>query len=1094
MATTTQRPDHAPAPATGGRERRITEFRPEDAAAVAEMFMASQEGWPGGFWGGLHVGPEQVLELQRGCAPLATFRAWYGDACAGYCSFYDYPDEPGLAGYVGLLNAATAFHGRGHGRDLLRAALQRGMELGYRRIDLHTWQGNMRAVPLYKKSGYYWVPDSSVHMENYLPLLLHQPLLADFWAEADWYRAMLRDLSVREDLYLDGKMRVYPYEFRHGDRYVKALIDATARGLTALETERWKLRCRVDDRTLIIGRPRTVRWEVENRTGRPLALTLLASAGDGLHLAKEVTVSVRDRYTAEAELTADPDYAPPEPGRPAPMIESLLLVDGVPLHLETGVRVTPPVLVRLSPGRVGLLPGRRKELAVQVVNRLEEPATATLVIAPSPGLTLTPTERRQQPGEALEVPVELEAEGYGGSLLGATAQRSGLPALEVRGSVQAGGDTIPLQPLRLPLAAVQPGEVAAYEADTLPALHAERDTRGREVIVESSALRLVAGTRSGRFHLEDAETGRWLAGGEVQAGPPFSWSAQAHVRHQVAVERQDGAVTLLLRGPAPHLPAAIAEHRLRLSADGLLAITTTLTNSGAAPLEAQAGLDIWAGDLKTRVLPTMQGVVRTGLPEFPDWNEPALLRPGQFREGWLAGEGEGTVVGLLWSELARLEPRDWGLAELRQGEGTLAPGERRTLPPVYLYAGPGDWTTVRSRWRSLVAPNAPRQDPPTREAVELVGAAGAALLLAGQANRLTLSSLTERLVEGELRFMPPDGWLVEPAQQAVGGLRLGRDQALECRAEHAAARPAAAALRAVLRSERREERVFDGALLDLGGHPGGVRLGEGSRDGRRLLTVDNGHLRLSLAPDFLGSVVALETVADGVYHLHSAFPEPREFGWMRPWYGGLYAAVYSPGIGEFPDAGRLDEETFQVEPAEEPGQDGRTWTGLAVSTALHGRGLAGLALRAVYLTLPGSNLLALRLTLRNATSATLGVEAALVAYLQPGGAVEDAELLLDPAGRRRLRRAQRTIDVAADRWIAARNPASGTTIALVPTRGPDARVVGVDWGGLGVHLGLRFQPRLEPHGEQSALAYLALARDEAEAAAYRPLEGAEGLL
>src|SRR5438270_5285751 len=35
---------------------------------------------------------------------------------------------------------------RSHGRDLLKAALQRCIALGYRRLDLHTWPGNMKAI------------------------------------------------------------------------------------------------------------------------------------------------------------------------------------------------------------------------------------------------------------------------------------------------------------------------------------------------------------------------------------------------------------------------------------------------------------------------------------------------------------------------------------------------------------------------------------------------------------------------------------------------------------------------------------------------------------------------------------------------------------------------------------------------------------------------------------------------------------------------------------------------------------------------------------------------------------------------------------
>src|SRR5262249_36729579 len=161
-------------------------------------------------------------------------------------------------------------------------AVRRSVELGYRRLDLGTWPGNMKAVPLYKKTGFCWVPGTDVHMENYVPLLLSTPALAGFWQEADWYGAQLRNLEVAEDRTEEGGMRIYRYEFRHGNRCVKATIDATAKGLTALETERWRISCSVDHHRLIVGRRGMLRWEIENRTGAALPVTLLASAGTGL--------------------------------------------------------------------------------------------------------------------------------------------------------------------------------------------------------------------------------------------------------------------------------------------------------------------------------------------------------------------------------------------------------------------------------------------------------------------------------------------------------------------------------------------------------------------------------------------------------------------------------------------------------------------------------------------------------------------------------------------------------------------------------------------------------------------------------------------
>jgi hypothetical protein len=130
---------------------------------------------------------------------------------------------------------------------------------------------------------------------------------------------------------------------------------------------------------------------------------------------------------------------------------------------------------------------------------------------------------------------------------------------------------------------------------------------------------------------------------------------------------------------------------------------------------------------------------------------------------------------------------------------------------------------------------------------------------------------------------------------------------------------------------------------------------------------------------------------------------------------------------------------------------------------------------------------------RNHTSATLQAEAALAAFLQTGGTTADAELLLDQEGRLRLLRAQRTTGVGGEEWAAVRNPRDGRTAALICSRPAGAHVQRTDWGTLGAHLGVTASLRLGPQEEQSFLAFLALARDEAEARAYRVLSGCRGL-
>jgi hypothetical protein len=891
-------------------------------------------------------------------------------------------------------------------------------------------------------------------------------------------------------------MRVYPYEFRHGNRYVRATIDATAKGLTALETERWRVSCTVDDRRLIVGRTRTVRWEVENRTGRPLSLTLLAAAGAGLRLAREETVVVADRHVAEAALTVEADYQRPVFGQRAPRVESLLLLDGLPIRLETGVEIKQPLEIRFEPRRVSLVPGQPRDVILQVHNNMGEAATAHLALAPSPALAVWPTEGEKPHDASPSLDLTVDGESYAGTVLRASAAVAGAHMLEIRTTATAEGETFAMAPLHLPLPAAGPGELVALTADGVDDEETEEDVRDREVRIEGATHRLVVRLRQGRYHLEDALTGAHLAGGLVLAGPPFNWLAQSRVCHDATIERHDGALAVILRGRLPHFPDAVVEHELRLAPDGLLRLETALANAGHEDRELQGAVWVWnnRGELPTIVLPTVHGLVASADVEFPDWGDLALQDPAVFAEGWIACQGDGRVVGLLWSAVSRVEADRWRF-QVVQDPGRLRPGERRVLSPLYIYAGPGDWRTVRARWRGLVQPDASPHNPRTREVVELAaGAIPTALLAGATPNRVTLSSLANREATGRLVIAAPAGWEISPAVHEVSGLRVGRSHEADVAVRNTEHGPRAAAVKASLRTERTAQVVFDGAVLDLSDTAGAVTIDEETREGQRVLVVDNGYLRFRLAPEFLGSVIALETVADGVNHLLSAFPTPRELAWWRPWYGGLHAAIYGPGLGEFPGVARLCEETFTAQEATQAGHDGRIWRGLTVRSMLRGKGLRGLEVAATYLTLPGSNLLAARVAVCNHTGATLPVQATVVAYLQPGGTVDGAELLLDVAGRRRLLRAQRSEQVSADGWVGVRNSQTGRTLALVcGAHEAGARVIGVDDGALGAHSGARVTLHLGPGEERGALSFLALARDEDEARAYRVLAGTQEL-
>ena len=124
----------------------IKTYEPSDAASIARMWNESDDGWPGGFTGGVPFTEEVVRRWLNEDRYLDVFLVVADERVAAYCSVYEYASEP-TAAYVALLNCHPAYWKRGFGRELLKKSVARATALGYKRLDLHTWPGNMRAVP-----------------------------------------------------------------------------------------------------------------------------------------------------------------------------------------------------------------------------------------------------------------------------------------------------------------------------------------------------------------------------------------------------------------------------------------------------------------------------------------------------------------------------------------------------------------------------------------------------------------------------------------------------------------------------------------------------------------------------------------------------------------------------------------------------------------------------------------------------------------------------------------------------------------------------------------------------------------------------------
>jgi GNAT superfamily N-acetyltransferase len=312
------------------------------AKGVATMWSESREGWPPGFLGASEFTAESVEMEEQSSGKLFTVLALDGDRVVGFCRTTPYGGEPDAA-YVALVNVVPDLHGKKIGKRLLLDAVERTAERGYYRIDLHTWPANLKAMPLYKKTGFFWVPDTMVYMQNYMPFLIGRPEFREFLEGESWYNIFERELTVEPDEQKTASGReIFRYRFVIKDRFFEAEFDRRGRILCSINAP---------GLTASIGR------EVGKIFfGKEVSINL---AGDSLpdridlksheYLSAPLSVTL-DEAISGFQIVHEP-VAIPVPERDRSPRVSAVIPGKSPLELGLGIRAEEPVSLLSPPVR-----------------------------------------------------------------------------------------------------------------------------------------------------------------------------------------------------------------------------------------------------------------------------------------------------------------------------------------------------------------------------------------------------------------------------------------------------------------------------------------------------------------------------------------------------------------------------------------------------------------------------------------------------------------------------------------------------------------------------------------------------------------------
>ena len=1024
-----------------------------DAAALAEMWNASDSQWPGTFTHGV---PMTARSARQWFADLNAREIMVWDAggtLAGYCCLVDDADEDDVA-HVHLLNVAPQFQGKGLARRFLTYFVRRAAERNAKRIQLYTWSGNIKAVPLYKKCGFCWQPNTAVYMPNFVPRVLNMPALAGFFEAHDWYPALDRPLDqVPDDQQWEG-MDVYTYRFAGGGREIIARADRHVMDIAAVETDTFAAAVIPNDIAPPRGRATEVRFGVENRGTEEMAVSIAAGGIGEIHFrhAQRLTLAPGQRrdLAASVDVPADPP-AQPTPGRASPGVRATFVLGQELVELAAGMTPRQAVEVEPAPEPISLPADVEMPWRLNLRNRLKSPVEVTLQAIGRGGVSADLAERT----------VRLGPEGRAGVDMTLASDRPGVGGLSVTAEVADGrGGDLHVQGRPQPVFVRGGGELL-FGPD------------GDDFRVETGRLRVKLTRRGGRLHVYDLPTGRQIMEIDHWPAPPQQPSEFWRLPFDLAADRDRPGVVRLTASAAS---AAIAGLRLikevLVSASGEITLTVELVNAASRPREAYM-LAVPELDLTgaSTVLPLQIGPTRGPAGSFPGHLDDEFASLDALAEPWLAIEGRHGTIGLALP--ADVRRQEWHRSSfwLFGKAVTVPPGGRHRFQPLRLRFAEGDAADVRRWWQGLAgqlpaeddpAPFRPRPHFDAYLAAEPVASAGE-----DPEGELLVDSRLSRFVSGQAELTPAPGWSLAGGSPRLAFQKLNWQN------------PASAAL--TLRPPGRvsagvgqvradgSEGILarDVTFIQLATGGGAVEVQPAVREGQDIWRINSEAVQLEVAPAFGGCGVSL--VRDGCQHLLSSFPDPGARGWISPFFGGI-----RPLLGNL--RGGLHRETATGQPVEYTDDRGWAWKGVRVRFELAvDEDLAGLVMEYDYLALSGSPVLQLVARAVNTTSAVWRQRIGFFVFCAPGGQYDRTELI---GPNRRIRPGPRAQSARAGAYAAAVNAADGSAVVLSGDR-PCAEID--HWGSDGGHLEYARTVPVRPHAAREIRAFLACLNGEDQA-------------
>ncbi|MBM7663234.1 ribosomal protein S18 acetylase RimI-like enzyme [Bacillus mesophilus] len=882
---------------------KIVEYNENHAGGVADMWNNSREGWGGD---SLITTEEKVKTQEANSSNLNLYLAMEDDLVVGYCGLSEYREDEGAL-YIPLLNVRTDYHGKKIGKQLVLTALERAVELGWPRLDLYTWPGNTKAVPLYKRCGFFWEDrDDTTHLMNFIPTVLQTEAVSEYFLTNNWYETSTREIEVSPDGRKENDFTYYEYKWEDQTQTLRMEFERTGRGLRLIETNDYLISCEVENFKLVSDASYKVNYHVKNKTGLPLQIDFEGENHKQIEFPFKQSIHVQGETIIEATFHLKKFEEEQSNWRTHPSVITNLLINGKRARFAIGVLPKQPAKIK------GVVPGSQCYLNEQGVfyldieNNYQEEATFTIHFPKSNWVDLEKEKYILNVASKAKVsiPVSYVLKEFGFYS----------PVLDVDVQTKTGITTNFKKEVGIAfkgLGARFSGECEQYWHIYNGLYHLYLSKFDNKII-------------PGRLTTDSQNTFSMFP----KIGKPYSSEFSKRKPHRVHYDENHGAITLYADYQSSDFPGLEIVSMSKLYAEGLVEQSYKLRNHNDHLSENETWVyqPIYHNFYKP-VLPMNQQIIEVNEQASADYG---IWNSKNFTESWLFSRHTPYAHGISWPKDAKVNFENWYMY-IEHNLGKIKPNTEVETKPVYVSFG------AYQSWEEF-------RDFANRKTFDAVT----------PVEDLILTGLYDKNHDVDIHFVDQkEGHLHGIIQLHYGNVTVDREftqtdeksstvQKFESSADSLSTVKASFELNGVQSSKQ---------ALVLPPRDGEVNICTENREGHEVFVATNGLLSISAAASFYPGLFSLH--AHGKEWLHSSFPSLEPRAWWNPWSGGIRTSIQGANHKSF----AKEDTTITV--ASLVDDSNMKWQGIKITTTFkQHEEYSGLEIKQYYVMLPNVPILA----------------------------------------------------------------------------------------------------------------------------------------